>query len=160
MADLVVLQIFISVLLISDNICQMFHCCHRFVWISKYVVTSIYEPVKLCICVVNASLLTCLKFDHSSSFLMTSCILEFAAHSVGSVNRQGVFQQSSFMNQCVFSLTGLFLLRETRFQQATPVFIRSWRKCVPSNFIYTWGVSENVCLNIFINDIILNFQFL
>ena len=30
-----------------------------------------------------------------------------------------------YMNQCVFSLTGLFLLRETSFQQITPVFIRS-----------------------------------
>ena len=32
------------------------------------------------------------------------------------------------MNYYVFSLTGLFLLRETSFQQVTPVFIRSWRK--------------------------------
>ena len=30
-----------------------------------------------------------------------------------------------YMNQCVFSLTGLFLLRETSFQQVTPGFIRS-----------------------------------
>ena len=30
-----------------------------------------------------------------------------------------------YMNQRVFSLTGLFLLRETSFQQITPGFIRS-----------------------------------
>ena len=35
------------------------------------------------------------------------------------------FSSCFYMNHCVFSITGLFLLRETSFQQVTPGFIRS-----------------------------------
>ena len=35
------------------------------------------------------------------------------------------YQRDNLLNQCVFSITGLFLLREKSFRQVAPGFIRS-----------------------------------
>ena len=54
---------------------------------------------------------------------------------------------------CIFSLTGLFLFRETSFQQVLLSSSGPKENIFPSNFVYPWGVSENVSENIFVYNI-------
>ena len=63
------------------------------------------------------------------------------------------------MNYCIFSSTGLFLFRETSFQQILLSSSGLKENIFPSKFIYTWSVSENIFLNVYVYNIFSIFNF-
>ena len=75
------------------------------------------KPLKNCLKTVNTD-------SESEGCSLASTICSIFTFQIQFLIRFTLDILNMYMNQRVFSLTGLFLLRETSFQQVTPVLIR------------------------------------